>query len=92
MYISAGSYLWSNVCPGRVIKKKKKKRELLKSEVVSKMSGSGLCISNPIRELFSTGTTKLAPHLMIHRNRALQACIQMELYFSLEYWGKNGCY
>lgn len=27
-----------------------------------------------------------------HRNRALQACVHMELYFSLEYWGKNGCY
>lgn len=88
VYVSAGSYLWSNVFlkPAQEeLLKKKKKGELLKSEVVSKMSGSGLCISNPIRELFSTGTTKLAPHLMIHRNRALQACIQMELYFSLEH-------
>lgn len=55
------------------------------------MGRSGLCISSSVREFFSTGTTKLAPYLRRHRNRALQACIQMELYFSLECWGKNGC-
>lgn len=95
VYISAGSYFWSNVFlkPAQEELLNKKKKELLKSEVFfSKMGGSGLCISSPIRELFSTGTTKLAPHLTRHRNRALQPCIQMELYFSLEYWGKNGCY
>lgn len=53
------------------------------------MGGSGLYISSSVREFFSTGTTKLAPHLTRRRNRALQACIQMELYFSLECWGKK---
>ena len=92
MCISAGSYFWSNVFLKPAQEELLKKRELLKGEVFSKMGGSGLYISNPIRELFSTGTTKLAPHLTRHRNSAVQACIQMELYFSLEYWGKNGCY
>lgn len=45
-----------------------------------------MCSSNPIKELFSTGTTKLAPHLTRHRNRTLKACTQIERYFSLEYW------
>lgn len=52
------------------------------------MDGSGLYISSSVRELFSTCTTKLAPHLTRHRNRALQACIQIELYFPLECWEK----